>query len=249
MEQINILIVYDNKVFASQCSKYISTVENFNVVGIANDGIEVIEFIKNTKIDVIVLDIIMPQLNGMGVVKFINESCSFKPHIIITSEVDSKVLISDLYNNGIVDYMLKPFLMEHLANRILDLMNDNSICIPKIIETEIIKKLHDMGVQTDCKGYLYIKMAIAIILREGMDNVMISTIYRELSEKYNCSEMSIEKAIRDCIDVTFSNENINELNRLFKHYISKTKGKVSNKKFIYEIAYDLVFNIRVFKIS
>ena len=249
MTQINILIVDDNKIFTSQCSKYISTVENFNVVGIANDGIEAIEFIKNTKIDVIILDIIMPQINGIGVVKFVNELHSFKPHIIITSEVNSKILISDLYNDGIVDYMLKPFLMEQLVNRILDLIKNNTIHMPKTIETEIIKKLHDLGVQTNCKGYLYIKMAIAIILRQGMDNVMISTIYNELSEKYNCSEISIEKAIRDCIDITFNNERKDELNRLFKHCISKSYGKVSNKKFLYEVAYDLVFNIRSFKSS
>jgi Response regulator of citrate/malate metabolism len=80
---------------------------------------------------------------------------SFKPHILIISRVNNIKLINELYNYGIVDYLLKPFLLETLAEKILDLKNNDNFYESKIIE-EVIKKLNDLGVYTNFKGYRYI---------------------------------------------------------------------------------------------
>ena len=242
MTQINILIVDDNKVFASQCSKYLSTVENFNVVGIANDGVEAIKFIENIKIDVIVLDSIMPNLDGWGVIRFVNELDFNRPQIIVTSFIDNFNHINNLYNYGIADYMLKPFSMENLTKKILSLKNNIIFHDPKLIEAEIIKKLYDLRVPTNLKGYKYIKMAVYIILKKDINYVKISEIYKKLSDEYICSEEAIEYAIRNCLEITFNEGNIDELNKLFNYNSSKNNGKVSNKEFIYRIAQDLNYN-------
>jgi hypothetical protein len=70
--KIKVLIVDDNKDFCDIMNEYLDKQEDIEIVGIANDGNEAIELVSQKTPDLIVLDIIMPYLDGIGVLEQMN---------------------------------------------------------------------------------------------------------------------------------------------------------------------------------
>lgn len=241
MEQkIDLLLVDDNIDFISCCEQQIKQVKNFNLVGIAYNGKEAVEFLENKRADIIILDNIMPYLDGLGVIEYINSiECLRKPKIIVTSVMENNFIINNMRNLGILYYLLKPFTVDILIERIMQ-MSSKDIYDINLLEKQIIINLEHLGMSIETKGYLYIKKAIIILIKEGIDNINISDIYEQLSKTYRHSSKSIEKAIRKSIEITFSKGNFKELNGIFEYDISIETGKTSNKKFIYKLAQAII---------
>ena len=72
--KITVLIADDNHDFAMTLLGYLKQESDMEVVGVAKDGKEATELISITKPDVAILDVIMPHLDGLGVLEKINES-------------------------------------------------------------------------------------------------------------------------------------------------------------------------------
>src|SRR5690554_1882386 len=87
-KNISVLIADDNKDFCEIVSEYLEKQGNIQVVGVANDGLEAIDMIFSLKPDLVILDIIMPHLDGLGVLEKLNEKrLESYPKIIILSAV------------------------------------------------------------------------------------------------------------------------------------------------------------------
>lgn len=109
------------------------------------------------------------------------------------------------------------------------------------LKEKIIKKLNLIGVPKNMMGYNYILSAILYLNKfNNINNIYVKEIYNELFHTYNKSVESIEKAIRKAIECTFAKGNINEIYNLFNNMIPEDSGKISNKKFIYELAKKII---------
>lgn len=109
------------------------------------------------------------------------------------------------------------------------------------LESEIINVLDLIGMPRDRLGYKYIFSAILYLTKiKNFDKLNITVVYNELSQIYNKSIVSIEKAIRQAIEYTFTNGNTDEIYNLFDNMVSEDSGKVSNKKFIYELIKNII---------
>ena len=103
-------------------SSYIEMQEDMEIAGMAEDGIEGINLIHETKPDVVILDMIMPRLDGLGVLEHISMSTRLdKPFFICLSAVGQEELIQRAVKLGAKYYMIKPFDMEMLMRRIREL--------------------------------------------------------------------------------------------------------------------------------
>jgi len=224
MENTHILLVDDNINFISECEKSLKKFSNFRTVGTVNNGQEAIEYIKSNKVDIIVLDMIMPHLDGFGVLKYINSIKGEKPKIIITSIISHDKIISQLYESGIVFFLMKPFMIENLIDKITYLQEFNGQN-GNVLDKDIILILNDLGVPRGLKGYKYLKEAIIFTVDRGIDGVEVSAIYKYLSDMYCTSPKAIEKAIRVCIETTFNYGNVKELQSIFSYNISTESGK------------------------
>ena len=71
-EKINVLIADDNQDFSQTLATYLEGQEDMDVIGMAKDGTEAVDMIANTTPDVVLLDVIMPHLDGIGVLEKIN---------------------------------------------------------------------------------------------------------------------------------------------------------------------------------
>ncbi len=114
-EQLKALIVDDNKLNLLVADKILSK-ENFNCTTIDN-GFDAIELAKENQYDVILMDINMPKLNGIGTTKRIREFDPKTPIIALTA-VDVTQLNRQIIHAGLNDYILKPYNKSHLLEMI-----------------------------------------------------------------------------------------------------------------------------------
>ena len=106
MEKVKILIVDDHRVVIEGIKSSLQEHPEFEVVGEAGDGLEAVECVKTLKPDIVIMDISMPNLNGMEATRQINQLSTETPIVIYTMYSD-KELVIDLFKAGVSAYVLK----------------------------------------------------------------------------------------------------------------------------------------------
>jgi len=220
MSKIRVLIVEDNLLTARSLYDKLSESQDFELLDIAKDGVEAIERIKNERPDVVLLDIIMPRLDGIGVLEYSREYReNGLPVFIVYSAVSAENYISRAMNLGANYYIIKPFDESVLALRIKQIFTDNNVKqystqdyntrIPskqknrhddelKLLAT---KYMREYGLKAHMTGYCYIRDIITqsfdVYCQSG---TLPKGIYREIAAKNNVSVQKVERAIRNCIE-------------------------------------------------
>lgn len=260
--KITVVIADDNKDFCDIISGYLGKQDDINVIGVANDGQEAIELIIKLNPDLVILDIIMPHLDGLGVLERLNEREMGKyPQIIMLSAVGQDKITQRAIALGADYYIVKPFDLELFVKRIRDLVYNSDIesgrLAPGIImetekvsyqitpppskdnslEIDVTNVIHEIGVPAHIKGYQYLREAIIMVVN---DIELLSGITKELypgiAEKFNTTPSRVERAIRHAIEVAWSRGRIETINKLFGYTIHDEKGKPTNGEFVAMIA-------------
>ena len=257
-EKIKIVLADDNKDFCQVLKEYLSNEDDIEILGIAKDGIEALDLVKRTQPDLLVLDVIMPHLDGLGVIEKLNAMDIPKmPKIIVLSAVGQDKITQSAINLGADYYIVKPFDFVIFINRIRELVSNKTAHIePKSrvntdiqmtrsnfvknsgnIETEITNIIHEIGVPAHIKGYLYLREAIKMVI----DNVELlgavtKELYPSIAKKFNTTPSRVERAIRHAIEVAWSRGKVDTINQLFGYTVHNTKGKPTNSEFIAMIA-------------
>ena len=120
--KISVLIADDNKEFCSILSDYLLNQKNIIVTGTAKDGKEALELIQEKEPDLVVLDIIMPHLDGLGVLEQLRKmDLEKKPRVIILSAVGQDKITQQAINLGADYYVVNPFDMDIFTKRIISI--------------------------------------------------------------------------------------------------------------------------------
>lgn len=254
-KKIRILIADDNKEFSSILSQYLKEQEDFEVVAIANDGLEAVEFVGTYKPDVLVLDIIMPHLDGLGVLEKINSMTIDIPKVIVLSAVGQDKITQRAINLGAEYYVVKPFDMEIFSKRIRQMFSigmvgqevrkmrtesireSNSFSNVNSLEAEITNIIHEIGVPAHIKGYLYLREAIQMVVKDiELLSAVTKELYPSIAKKFNTTSSRVERAIRHAIEVAWSRGQVETINRIFGYTVHNDKGKPTNSEFIAMVA-------------
>lgn len=127
MSKIKILIADDNLVAANKLFDKLSEYEDFELISFAKDGYEAIELIEKERPDVVMLDIIMPKLDGIGVLEYAKTLKENRPVFIIFSAISHENYISKAMKLGANYYIIKPFDEDVIASRIRQLFSDTIV--------------------------------------------------------------------------------------------------------------------------
>jgi len=119
---INVLIVEDDPMVAKLNEKYVESVDGFNVIGVVSNGDEALRFCKKKKVDLIILDIYMPKLDGISFLKELRKKFMMIDVILITASKETQN-IDAVLKLGAVDYLIKPFDYERLKNSLENYVN------------------------------------------------------------------------------------------------------------------------------
>ncbi len=112
---MKILIIEDDKIFSNAIVDFCES--NQHDIVVAYDGIKAVEKIDNTIFDLYIIDINLPSMNGLDIVKYIR-SINLDTPILVMSGSHELEDIQKAYNYGCNEYLKKPFFFEELELRI-----------------------------------------------------------------------------------------------------------------------------------
>ncbi|MDG0813191.1 sporulation transcription factor Spo0A [Cohnella rhizosphaerae] len=264
MPRIEVFLADDNREFTNLLSEYIEEQEDMTVIGVAYNGEEVIRQLEETRNipDVMILDIIMPHLDGLGVLEKLRDmNLSPMPKIIMLTAFGQENITQRAVQLGASYYILKPFDMDVLANRIRQLAGTPSqipvsvsssasssfsggsrsnivpIGKPKNLDANITSIIHEIGVPAHIKGYQYLREAITMVYNNiEILGAITKTLYPAIAEKFKTTPSRVERAIRHAIEVAWTRGNIDSISHLFGYTINIAKSKPTNSEFIAMVA-------------
>ena len=264
MENVNVVIVDDNPMILTTLDEVISSEAGLSVIGRADNGKDAIDMIKDTQPDVVLLDLVMPQMDGITVVENIKKKTSMlkNPAFIILSAVGGEQMTEEAFQAGANYFLMKPFDKDILVNKIRRIGKRPVRPVPgkvleaplkaatpeeaamnreeymkEHLETDITKMLHELGIPAHIKGYQYLRDAISMVVRDReMMEAVTKILYPEIAKKNYTSSSRVERAIRHAIEVAWGRGSLEVIDELFGYTISTGKGKPTNSEFIALIA-------------
>ena len=244
MEQSNkLLIADDDRLFASALEDYFSSFDYYNVCGVAENGQKALELMEKNQPDVVILDLVMPHLDGIGVLEQVGNLNLLKtPQIIFITSFAQANLTKKAMELGASYYMMKPFDMDTLEKRIRQLSEFSdtpALILPRSnsLEVEITRILHQMGVPAHVKGYQYLRDAIQLVSEDpNLMGAVTKELYPLIASKHNTTASRVERAIRHAIELAWDRGNVDMMNKYFGYTINIERGKPTNSEFIAMIA-------------
>lgn len=254
---MRVLVVDDNEMQQNELADAIMKEPGFDLAGIASDGIEAIQSIRTLKPDLILLDLIMPNMDGFGVLEQLRKSefSEHKPMIIIISAIGEENVACDAYRMGADYYLMKPFTPAQVFERARFLVNQNEPGSSHILtngqartsfapaspehnlETDVTNIIHEIGVPAHIKGYHYLRDAIIMSVDDSeMLGSITKVLYTSIAKRHKTTPSRVERAIRHAIEVAWSRGKMDTIDALFGYTVHNGKGKPTNSEFVALIA-------------
>jgi two-component system response regulator (stage 0 sporulation protein A) len=252
--KLKIMVVDDNIEFVKLISAYVSSQEDMEIVATLNDGRDVLPKLKETRPDVLLLDIIMPEKDGLMVLEDLSLAVLEKmPYIVVMSAIGQEKITRKAIALGASYYVIKPFDLEVLMNRLREMVETTSgVCESRMtkyitskqtksevepIEIRVTNLIHDLGVPAHIKGYQFLREAIILAVEnEEMINAVTKIMYPMLAKKFKTTPSRIERAIRHAIEVSWNRGELAMHDKIFGYTVNSNKGKPTNSEFIAMIA-------------
>ena len=252
MAILNVAIADDNERMVEILDSIVKKDDEINIVGKANNGEEVYHMIKEKEPDVVLLDLIMPKLDGLSVMERIKQDQTIKKHpkFIVISAIGQEGITEDAFNLGAYYYIMKPFDNDMVLRRVKSIKNyvtagnfkiaENSGKDQRVIdnlENQVTDMIHEVGVPAHIKGYQYLRDAIIMVIEDQeMLNSITKILYPTIAKSNHTTPSRVERAIRHAIEVAWSRGNMDIINTLFSYTVSTGKGKPTNSEIIALIA-------------
>lgn len=250
MDALKIIIADDGKELVQAMQDFFSDKKEIEVVGVHSDGITLLNTLRVTQVDLLILDIFMPSLDGVKVLQELNskkDRYKVPKKIIAITAFSNEKIMNSVAELGADYFVVKPINFTNLFETIKDLnikknekTENNSFIFSSNktdLDTEITTLLHEIGVPAHIRGYLYIREAITMVYHniEILGNIT-KILYPEVARKFNTTSSRVERAIRHAIEVAWVRGNIDAISDIFSYTISYHKSKPTNSEFIAMIA-------------
>lgn len=255
MGKLQVAIADDNERMVQLLDNIVSSDKEMEVVGKAGNGEELVSIIRQKEPDVVLLDIIMPKVDGLSVMQKINFDNSLKkrPAFIVITAVGQEKITEDAFELGADYYILKPFDNEMVLNRIrhtrkerernfaevrkVNAYESKSEYMERNLETDVTNIIHEIGVPAHIKGYQYLRDSIIMSVNDmEMLNSITKILYPTIAKKHQTTSSRVERAIRHAIEVAWSRGKMDTIDELFGYTVNGGKGKPTNSEFIALIA-------------
>ena len=254
MGKLNIAIADDNERMVNLLGTLIKDDNELELVGQADNGKDIYEIIKEKEPDVVLLDIIMPKLDGIGVLEQIRKDTELKkqPHVIVVTAIGQERVTESVFALGASYYIMKPFDSAVIIQRIHQVMGLGTICgvehsrlvsqdvksgAGNHLEADVTDIIHEIGVPAHIKGYQYLRDAIMLSVDNAeMLNSITKMLYPSIAKRHKTTPSRVERAIRHAIEVAWSRGKTDTIDALFGYTVSGGKGKPTNSEFVALIA-------------
>ena len=249
-----VLIADSGEDFRLLLTDIINEEEDMEVIASAADGLEALALIAEHKPDVLLLDLVLARLDGLGILSRLSETGAVPASIVVSGFFNEHVIMqcSDL---GVYYFMPKPCDIPALLTRIRQIGESvksigtdvhSGVAIqpgkPDLpLESVVTDVIHEIGVPAHIKGYQYLREAIILTIND-MDiiNAVTKVLYPAVAKKFSTTPSRVERAIRHAIEVAWDRGDLETLQKFFGYTVSNIKGKPTNSEFIAMIADSLL---------
>ena len=226
---IRVGIADDNREMVELIRQHLSTQEDMEVVCVAYDGESCLEKLRDHETDVLLLDIIMPHLDGLGVLEELMKQKN-NPAVIMLSAFGKDEVSQQAVTLGAAYFLLKPFSMEQLVNKIHLVTNKVQTIQPESMDSKVGMMLREIGIAPHIKGFTYLKDAVGLVLeREELLGLITKELYPTIARTHKTTSSRVERAMRHAIKSAWK-EGMND-HTLFKGRIEQEKSP-KNSEFI-----------------
>ncbi len=248
MRLLNLLIADGGTATCEEIAQFCCNYDTIHVLPYVHNGKDVLAALESQRVDILLMDIVMPILDGLSVLNSIQ--CiedEARPAVFIhTAFLDGR-LLQELQKLNVVYCFVKPMGPEHIIPRILQLMRAmDTIPVPMLpskrvndeLSAQITRQIRAVGIPAHLRGYHYLRSAIqySVEAKDPSSVAVTKDIYPHISRQYNTRPPLVERAIRNAIEVAWARGNAQILNQYFGYTIDDLKGKPTNAEFIAMIA-------------
>jgi len=245
-----VLIADSGEDFRFLMADTISSEEDMLVVGTAGDGIETLALVEQKHPNVIVMDLVLTKLDGLGVLQKLAQ-VDQRPAVIIVSGFFNDHVVQEAAELGAYYFMPKPCDVPALLSRIRQVTQQTArksnlrtvgagtdlYAGSDDLEAVVTEVIHEIGVPAHIKGYQYLREAIILTINDmEIINSVTKVLYPTVAKKYNTTPSRVERAIRHAIEVAWDRGDLETLQKFFGYTVSNVKGKPTNSEFIAMIA-------------
>ena len=243
-ESTRIILADDSADFCDKLHMQLKNYTGMDIVGRARDGAELLHMIGEKTPDVVVTDAMLPQKDGLSVIRAVREMPLKKsPAFFVLSSFSSDSMMAEAMALKVNYFTIKPCDLGDLAKRIaaggmVSVPSQNKQVSPEVeLEMRVTGIIHDIGVPAHIKGYQYLREAIIMTVND-MDiiNAITKVLYPTVAKRYKTTSSRVERAIRHAIEVAWDRGDVEVLNGFFGYTVSNIKGKPTNSEFISMIA-------------
>lgn len=242
--EISVLLVDDNKTSINVLKEFLDKQPRIKVVGMCEDGQQCIDFIEKNHADIVIMDMIMPNLDGIGVL----EKCQYmnlgsKPSFFILSSLRNESMIARACELGVKYYMIKPYDSDLLYNRILQVFDEKRASVAPdkgygaksftSIDEKITSVFLMVGIPAHIKGFHYLREGVRLVMEDHTYiNKITKELYPAIARSFDTTPSKVERAIRHAIEVAWNRGKIENINHVFGYQIYGKNDKPTNGEFI-----------------
>ena len=248
MEQVKLMIVEDNAELRRMLGDYFEMQEDVAVAGTASNGAEALKCIDEVNPDVMLLDMIMPQMDGFELLARLRQKKSEeRPEVIALTALCRDDFISRTIELGVRYYMVKPFDFDLLHQRVVEAAGmrrgtpEIGIAVPgtrtKSVDERIANMFLTIGMPAHIKGYQFLREAVKMVMEQpDMINRITKELYPGIAHRFNTTSSKVERAIRHAIEVAWGRGRIEVINQVFGSNVCTLENKPTNGEFIALVA-------------
>ncbi len=253
------VVIADSNLQERESKQLSMEARGMKVILSTGDGNKVLKVINDGKADIVVMDMVLSGVDGIGILEESRNICEKKPIIIIQTALRMENLVEQAIKFGADYYMMKPVSNQMLINRVMQLVSKrytresegslgnifrknareyeparaiNNVCSGNL-ELDVTNLLLEIGIPAHIKGYQYIREGIMLSFYDkNMLHYITKCLYPTIAKKYKTTSSSVERTIRHAIEVAFRRGNRQVLEEIFSNTICSRKTKPTNSEFI-----------------
>ncbi len=241
-----VIIADDNAVLVADLKKFFGSVNGYDVVAVAENGVEALAAVEKFDPDFLLLDIVMPELDGFGVLAAIK---SPRPAVIMMSQLNTDAFVQKALRYGAKYFLAKPFNFDFLLRTLDDFSGESEPALPaaqparpavkrnRSLDEKIANLFISVGIPAHIKGYQFLREAIKITVDDPeIINSITKRLYPSVAAAFNTTPSKVERAIRHAIEVAWNRGKIENINNIFGMKIYSANEKPTNGEFIALVA-------------
>ena len=246
MGTVRVVIADDNLQTREMLAQFLAQQNGIEIVGTANNGLEAIEQVQKQEPDVLICDMIMPQMDGYGVLERLQSmKLARMPGVIALTALSRDDFIARAINLGACYYMVKPFDFTLLARRVFEVAGERDRAKAMTaqpsgaaggaasLEERIANLFLTVGIPAHIKGYQYLREGVRMVVdNPDLMGHITKELYPGIARRFDTTSSKVERAIRHAIEVAWNRGRIEALDEAFGKNVCSLKDKPTNSEFI-----------------